>query len=378
MAKIHQLRNLKCLEAIRWDCNLIILTIVYGNQDIHIQNIKNLIRKTSRELKLSIILVDNKGDYELSKLHRAINQEGQCHINVYYYKRMKKSRLEKDGAYNHSMAINEVFSIIQTRPLITTLKNSNPITMLMDPDLFLIDKNYYEFFRKKLETYELLGTRWTIVKTHKFHNFPTPHLFVTDLKTLRRMARIDYRSKPLMRNIIRFLFKLKPLHYLAIYNSYDPGSRMNSKKSLPKAKILFFDQYYWKEEIRRLENKYQKKGVSSRQDMFSNKIPTELVEESSFWLDHSIKRGLYLLGNLLKGRASFVRVSDVYSRLLLEKIKIKYIDDLKGKQIPRFNTSADIFHSENSEIFAIHGHMNSKARSKERFLTYLEGFNQNE
>ena len=87
MAKIHHLRNLKCLEAIRWDCNLIILTIVYGNQDIHIQNIKNLIRKTSRELKLSIILVDNKGDYELSKLHRAINLEGQCHIDVYYYKK---------------------------------------------------------------------------------------------------------------------------------------------------------------------------------------------------------------------------------------------------------------------------------------------------
>ena len=201
-----------------------------------------------------------------------------------------KKQARKKWAYNHSSAINEVFRILQTRPLITTLNNSNPITMLMDPDLFLIDNNYYNYFRKKLETHDLLGTRWTIVKTHKFHNFPTPHLFVTDLKTLRKMVRIDYRSKPIMRNITRFLFKFKPVHFLSLYNSYDPGSRMNSKKSLPKAKILFFDQYYWKEEIRKLEHRCQKKGICSRQNMYSNRIPTELVEESSFWINHSVKK----------------------------------------------------------------------------------------
>ena len=378
MSGIRRIRNLKCLEAIRWDSNLIILTVVYSNQDIHLQSIKNLAHITANYLRVSIIIVDNKGDYDLSRLHAVINQEGQCEIDVYYHKRIKRSRLEKDGAYNHSSAINEVFRILQTRPLITTLNNSNPITMLMDPDLFLIDNNYYNYFRKKLETHDLLGTRWTIVKTHKFHNFPTPHLFVTDLKTLRKMVRIDYRSKPIMRNITRFLFKFKPVHFLSLYNSYDPGSRMNSKKSLPKAKILFFDQYYWKEEIRKLEHRCQKKGICSRQNMYSNRIPTELVEESSFWINHSVKRAVYLLANFLKGNNTLVRLSDVYTRLLLDKVEIKYFDDLKEEQIPEFHTSADIFYSEESEIFAIHGHMNSKARSKEKFLAYLEGFNNNE
>jgi len=377
MVEIHRIHNLQCLEAIRWDCNLIILTVVYGNQDIHLQSIKNLIQKTSKKLKISLILVDNKGDYDLTEL-AAIKQDNQCDMHVYYHKRLKRSRLEKDGAYNHSKAINEVFSILQTKPLTTSLINSNPVIMLMDPDLFLIDENYYDFFRKKLETHDLLGTRWTIVKTHKFHNFPTPHLFVTDLKTIRRIVRIDYRSKPIMRNISRFLFKAKLLHFLAIYNSYDPGSRMNSKKSLPKVNILFFEQYYWKKEIKRLEDKYQKRGIQSRQDIYSNKIPTEVLEESNFWISHSIKRAFYLLCNILKKQTTLVRLSDSYSRLLLRQIKIKYIEDLKEKQIPRFHTSADIFHSDESEVFAIHGHMNSKARSKEQFLAYLEGFNQNE
>ena len=181
-----------------------------------------------------------------------------------------------------------------------------------------------------------------------------------------------------MRNITRFLFKFKPVHFLSLYNSYDPGSRMNSKKSLPKAKILFFDQYYWKEEIRKLEHRCQKKGICSRQNMYSNRIPTELVEESSFWINHSVKRAVYLLANFLKGNNTLVRLSDVYTRLLLDKVEIKYFDDLKEEQIPEFHTSADIFYSEESEIFAIHGHMNSKARSKEKFLAYLEGFNNNE
>ena len=47
--------------------------------------------------------------------------------------------------------------------------------MLMDPDLFIVAKNYEKFIRNKLESCEVIGTRWTIVKTHKFHNHPSPH-----------------------------------------------------------------------------------------------------------------------------------------------------------------------------------------------------------
>ena len=41
---------------------------------------------------------------------------------------------------------------------------------------------------------------------------------------------------------------------------------------------------------------------------------------------------------------------------MLENINIKYFDDLNKEAIPQHQTSADVFHTEDCEIFAIHGH----------------------
>ena len=56
----------------------------------------------------------------------------------------ERSRLEQDAAYNHSCAIQEVFDVLQNGRIMAGHPNFSPIIMLMDPDLFIIDKNYFE------------------------------------------------------------------------------------------------------------------------------------------------------------------------------------------------------------------------------------------
>ena len=65
---IHYLKSLKDLASISWDTNIIVTTVVYGNQDIHRKSVASLVKATSLKNKLSLILVDNKGDYDIDKL----------------------------------------------------------------------------------------------------------------------------------------------------------------------------------------------------------------------------------------------------------------------------------------------------------------------
>ena len=62
------------------------------------------------------------------------------------------------------------------------------------------------------------------------------------------------------------------------------------------------------------------------------------------------------------------KISNVYRQTMLENINIKYFDNLNKEAIQ--HQTADVFHTEDCEIFAIHGHMNSKARKKFIFGLY--------
>ena len=66
------------------------------------------------------------------------------------------------------------------------------------------------------------------------------------------------------------------------------------------------------------------------------------------------------------------KISNFYRKTMLENINVKYFDDLNTDVIPKYHTSADVFYTEESKIFAIHGHMNSKARKKDNFLDYIQ------
>ena len=215
--------------------------------------------------------------------------------DIYFHIRKRKSWLENDGAYNHSKAINEVFDTLQNGKIMTEYPNLNPIIMLMDPDLFIVDKNYYSFIKRNLEIYSVIGTRWTILKTHKFHCFPTPHLFITKINTLSRLE-LDYRSVPIARNISRYIFKFKPIRFLAMYNSYDPGSRMNNRINAD-LKILFIEQYYWKKEIESVK-KTKKIAEHVGNIVYMNSIPSEIRDECSYWVHRSHSNALILLKNL--------------------------------------------------------------------------------
>ena len=78
-----------------------------------------------------------------------------------------------------------------------------------------------------------------------------------------------------------------------------------------------------------------------------------------------------LIQNIFKGRASFIRMSNIYSNMLLENIEIRFFDDLPCQLIPMQHTSADLFYTQEESVFAIHGHMYSKARKKGDFLECL-------
>ena len=59
---IRRMLNLKCLATGGIAINN--SPVVYSNQDIHLQSIKNLAHITANHLRVSIIIVDNKGDYD--------------------------------------------------------------------------------------------------------------------------------------------------------------------------------------------------------------------------------------------------------------------------------------------------------------------------
>lgn len=372
MLAIHQIDNPRILSQIKWNCDAIVLTVVYGNQDIHEMSIENLTRVSSNTTKLSLIIIDNKGDYNVDRL-KTIDITKGCELQVYIYKRMKKSRLENDAAYNHSSAIDEVFDIFQKQTILTNMENNNPLIILLDPDFFITDVNYQSYLRDKLNDYDIIGTRWTIVKTHKFHNFPTPHLFATDLERLRKIPTISFKSKPIRRDICKWLFKLKLLHYFAMYNSYDPGCRMNGN-SHKKATIKFIEQYYWREDIDRLIQKHKKRAARCGKKFIANSLPRKSTDETSFWIESIVNKIPFALFNILKNKRHLIRISDVYSEILVKTVKIKYFDNLPMKLVPKKNTSADIFFTDKNNVFGIHGHMYSKARSKADFLEYLGGF----
>ena len=83
-------------------------------------------------------------------------------------------------------------------------------------------------------------------------------------------------------------------------------------------------------------------------------------------------KGRHIREKLSKKGIYLMRISDIYRTLMLENIDIKYFEELDAKSIPQCLTGADVFHTKDSKIFAIHGHMNSKARRKEDFMNYLE------
>ena len=95
---------------------------------------------TRHDIKISMIIVDNKGNYDIDKLIESANLKNRKNWDIYFYKRKKASILENDGAYNHSKAIHEIFNVMQNGRLLTKYPNINPIVMLMDPDLFIIEK----------------------------------------------------------------------------------------------------------------------------------------------------------------------------------------------------------------------------------------------
>ena len=385
MAIIHTLKNLSELEKLHWNVEIVVTTVLYGNQDIHIKSVEALAKATSSDKRLNMIIVDNKGDYDINALMESKELIDKTNWNILFYRRRKRSRLEQDAAYNHSCAIQEVFDVFQNGRIMASYPNFSPIIMLMDPDLFIIDKNYFEFIKRNLITHSVIGTRWTILKTHKFHNFPTPHLFITSLSTLRRL-RLDYRSRPIARNVSRFLFKFRPLEYLAMYNSYDPGCKMNRRQKL---NILFIEQYYWKNEIKKSKEKLNKIRQSRINLEYLNRQPLDVKEESDFWITKGLISAIHILrkvitailekayiknqNNLInKKYYKIAKISNVYRQTMLENINIKYFDDLNKEAIPQHQTSADVFHTDDCEIFAIHGHMNSKARKKDLFLDYIQ------
>ena len=70
------------------------------------------------------------------------------------------------------------------------------------------------------------------------------------------------------------------MHYLFLYNSFDPGHRMN-KINGKKINIYFLEQYYWKHDILRLETKRKKWSIKSRGSKIINMPPDQLLDNLS-------------------------------------------------------------------------------------------------
>ena len=68
MAIIHMLKNLSELEKLNWNVEIVVTTVLYGNQDIHIKSVEALAKATSSDKRLNMIIVDNKGDYDINAL----------------------------------------------------------------------------------------------------------------------------------------------------------------------------------------------------------------------------------------------------------------------------------------------------------------------
>ena len=152
MANIHILKNLSELTNFNWNVDVVTTTILYGNQDIHMKSVEALAKATRSEKKLYMIIVDNKGDYDINTLMASEKVTSKNNWDIFFYRRRRRNRLERDAAYNHSSAIHEVFDVLQNSRLIASYPNFSPVVMLMDPDLLVIDENYFEFI-ENLEIY---------------------------------------------------------------------------------------------------------------------------------------------------------------------------------------------------------------------------------
>ena len=62
------LKNLSELEKLHWNVEIVVITVLYGNQDIHIKSVEALAKATSSDKRLNMIIVDNKGDYDINAL----------------------------------------------------------------------------------------------------------------------------------------------------------------------------------------------------------------------------------------------------------------------------------------------------------------------
>ena len=125
------------------------------------------------------------------------------------------------------------------------------------------------------------------------------------------------------------------------------------------------ETYYWIQRSYRTIFYLLKKLVQNK------KVITHLFGE---YIKNAIRKNTTLKASLKKKNINLMRVSTHYRELMLNNVDIRYFEELDKISIPKHFTSADIFHTEESKIFAIHGHMNSKTRRKEDFVDYVEKF----
>ena len=181
-----------------------------------------------------------------------------------------------------------------------------------------------------------------------------------------------------------------------MYNSYDPGSRMNKRDRL---NILFIEQYYWKNEIYGARKKMRTLGV---REGYLNLLPSNVRDESKFWIGRSYVSAIYFLSRLLLCRSNLVqimkkliivilnkenirnnknprqkkivnieKISNFYRKTMLENISVKYFDDLNTDIIPKHHTSADVFYTEESRYIKFMG-IRIQKQGKDNFLDYIQ------
>ena len=315
------------------------------------------------------MLIDNKGDYDVEITREELESEGCPIKEILILRRAKRYKRENDAAFNHACALNEALNRFQRGIILSEISGANPIIIVMDPDFMIVNKQYSRILREKLDSYHLIGTRWTVVKTHKFHNFPSPHFIASNLENLKKIKVIDFKPRPLVRNLTRPLLRNKFSRGLIVYNSFDPGSRMNHGKC-KYINISFIEQYYWYKEISDLK-KWNSKSVG---DIEVDKI--RIKDEPKYWINYPLMVIVRLASQLklFISKRKIINYERLLSKSLIDEAEIKYIDDLSDSQIPRTLSGADIFHYDGETIFAVHGHMNSKSRDKDEFNDYLKNF----
>ena len=61
-------KKLKRIGKTHWNVEIVVTTVLYGNQDIHIKSVEALAKATSSDKRVNMIIVDNKGDYDINAL----------------------------------------------------------------------------------------------------------------------------------------------------------------------------------------------------------------------------------------------------------------------------------------------------------------------